>query len=120
MLIKIAAPIAMVAASELWARGTFCDSHTDLLRKGARALLAQAIEAKVAGFLADHADRRSEDGGRRWCHRYLPERPVMTGIGPVAVRVPRVRDRLSGGDERIRFTTAFLPPMRTARRAWRC
>jgi hypothetical protein len=102
MLIKIAAPIAMVAASELWARGTFCDSHTDLLRKGARALLAQAIEAKVAGFLADHADR------------------VMTGIGPVAVRVPRVRDRLSGGDERIRFTTAFLPPMRTARRAWRC
>ena len=41
-----------------------------------------------------------------------PEREVMTGIGPVAVRQPRVRDREAAADdpERIHFTPAILPP----------
>ena len=44
-------------------------------------------------------------------HGHLPEREVMTGIGPVAVRQPRVRDRGAADDpERIRFTPAILPP----------
>ena len=34
----------------------------------------------------------------------------MTGIGPVAVRCPRVRDRAGGGEDRIHFTSAILPP----------
>jgi hypothetical protein len=34
----------------------------------------------------------------------------MTGIGPVAVRCPRVRDRVAEGSKRIRFSSAFLPP----------
>ena len=39
------------------------------------------------------------------------EREVMTGIGPVGVRQPRVRDRGAGDDAgRIRFTPAILPP----------
>ena len=91
--------------------GTFTDSLTEVLRNGARALLAQAVEAEVASFLAEHADKRSEDGRRRLVrHGHLPERSVMTGIGPVEVRVPRVRDRLGGGDEHIRLTSAILPP----------
>jgi transposase-like protein len=91
--------------------GTFTDSLTEVLRAGARALLAQAVETEVSSFLAEHADRRSEDGRRRLVrHGHLPARSVMTGIGPVEVRVPRVRDRLGGGDERIRFTSAILPP----------
>ena len=90
---------------------TFTDSLTEVLRNGARALLAQAVEAEVASFLAEHADKRSEDGRRRLVrHGHLPERSVMTGIGPVEVRVPRVRDRLGGGDEHIRLTSAILPP----------
>jgi hypothetical protein len=40
----------------------------------------------------------------------LPEREIMTGIGPVAVRCPRVRDRAGEGPERIRFSSAILPP----------
>jgi hypothetical protein len=40
----------------------------------------------------------------------LPEREIMTGIGPVAVRCPRVRDRVGEGSERIRFSSAILPP----------
>ena len=93
--------------------GTFNDQLTDVLRNGARALLAQAVEAEVADFLGRHADLKTEDGHRRVVrHGHLPEREVMTGIGPVAVRQPRVRDREAGADdpERIHFTPAILPP----------
>jgi transposase-like protein len=93
--------------------GTFNDQLTDVLRDGARALLAQAVEAEVADFLGTHADLKTEDGHRRVVrHGHLPEREVMTGIGPVAVRQPRVRDREAGADdpERIHFTPAILPP----------
>jgi transposase-like protein len=92
--------------------GTFTDSLTEVLRNGARALLARAVEAEVAEFLAQHADLRTDDGGRRVVrHGHLPEREIMTGIGAVAVRQPRVRDRKPGRDgARIRFTPAILPP----------
>lgn len=91
--------------------GTFTDSLTEVLRTGARALLAQAVETEVAGFLAAHVDRRTDDGRRRLVrHGYLPERSIMTGIGPVEVRLPRVRDRVGADGDRIRFTSAILPP----------
>ena len=47
--------------------GTFTNSLTEVLRNGARALLAQAVEAEVAEFLAQHADLKTEDGRQRWC-----------------------------------------------------
>ena len=73
--------------------GSFADPLTEVLRNGARALLAQAVEAEVAEFLAKHADLKTADGLRRVVrHGHLPEREVMTGIGPVGVRQPRVRD----------------------------
>lgn len=93
--------------------GAFDDPLTEILRNGARALLAQAVEAEVAEFLAKHADLKTEDGRARVVrHGHLPEREVMTGIGPVAVRQPRVRDREAGAEDagRIRFTPAILPP----------
>ena len=91
--------------------GTFTDRLTDVLRDGARALLARAVEAEVAGFLAEHADKRTDDGRQRLVrHGHLPERSIMTGIGAVEVCVPRVRDRHSGADDRIRFSSAILPP----------
>jgi transposase-like protein len=40
----------------------------------------------------------------------LPEREIMTGIGPVGVRQPRIRDRKAGADARIRFNPTILPP----------
>jgi putative transposase len=91
--------------------GTFTDPLTAVLRNGARALLAQAVEAEASALLASHADKLTEDG-RQWLvrHGHLPERAVMTGIGPVAVRCPRVRDRVGEGSERIRFSSAILPP----------
>jgi transposase-like protein len=81
------------------------------LRNGARALLSQAVEAEVAALLNRHADQRTDDGRQRLVrHGHLPEREIVTGIGPVAVRCPRVRDRVSDGSERIRFSSAILPP----------
>ena len=74
--------------------GTFTDPLTEVLRNGARALLAQAVEAEVSSLLSCHADKLTDDGRRRLVrHGHLPEREIMTGIGPVAVRCPRVRDR---------------------------
>ena len=91
--------------------GTFADRLTEILRDGARALLVQAVEAEVATLLSQHADELSGDGRRRLVrHGHLPEREIMTGIGPVAVRCPRVRDRVGEGAERIRFSSAILPP----------
>ena len=81
------------------------------MRNGARALLAQAVEAEVSSLLSCHADKLTDDGRRRLVrHGHLPEREIMTGIGPVAVRCPRVRDRGGEGCERIRFSSAILPP----------
>ncbi len=91
--------------------GTFSDPLTEVLRNGARALLAQAVEAEVATFLGDHAAKLTVDGHQRLVrHGHLPEREIMTRIGPVAVRCPRVRDRRADGMERIRFSSAILPP----------
>ena len=93
------------------------DPLTDILRNGARRLLAQAVEAEAEAFLAAMKGERLADGRDRLVrHGHGPERPVQTGIGPVAVQRVRLRDR--GGDEtggeRIHFTSAILP--RWARR----
>jgi transposase-like protein len=92
--------------------GTFSDDPlTDILRAGARQLLGQAIEAEVEGHIAAHADLTDAAGRRRIVrHGYLPEREIQTGIGAVAVKAPRVRDRdpaAPGG--RIGFTSSILP-----------
>ena len=56
-------------------------------------------------------DEVTSDGRRRLVrHGHLPARKIVTGIGPVAVHCPRVRDRVGEGPERIRFSSAILPP----------
>ena len=83
------------------------DALTEVLQEGARKLLAQAIEAEVAEFLARHGDKR-DGGGRLRVVRngFLPERTIQTGIGDVPVKAPRVRDRVG----RLRFSSSILPP----------
>jgi len=91
--------------------GTFTDSLTEILRNGACALLTQAVEVEVADFLSRYANLKTEAGHQRVVrHGHLPEREIITGIGPVAVRQPRVRDREAGEGERIRFSPTILPP----------
>ncbi len=86
------------------------DVLTDILRAGARRLLAEAIEAEVAAWIDDRADVRDEQGHRQVVRNgHLPERTVQTGIGPVEVQRPRVRDRRPA-DQREAFSSAILPP----------
>ena len=92
------------------------DPLTAILRSGARRLLAQAVEAEAEAFLAAMKGVPLPDGRERLVrHGHGPERQVQTGIGPVAVRRVKLRDRGPGtAAERIRFTSSILP--RWARR----
>jgi len=88
------------------------DPLTSVLRNGARQLLAQAVEAEAATFLAAMRDERLDDGRARLVrHGHGPERTIQTGIGPVPIRRPRLRDRgaEASSEDRIRFTSTILP-----------
>lgn len=89
-------------------RDTVKDPLTDLLRKGARELLQAAIEAERDAFLAEFAERRTADGRAAVVGSgYHPARAVQTGIGPVTVKVPKVRAK----DGRpVTFRSALVPP----------
>ncbi len=83
------------------------DALTEVLREGARTLLAQAIDAEVAEFLARHTDQRDATGRARLVRNgHLPERTIQTGIGEVVVKAPRVRDRAG----QLRFRSSIVPP----------
>lgn len=86
------------------------DPLTDILRSGARDLIQQAVEAELSALLEAYSGDQTADGRTRLVrHGHLPEREVITGIGAVPVKVPRVRDR-GDGAEKIRFTSTILPP----------
>ena len=82
------------------------DALTEVLREGARTLLAQAVEAEVAEFLARHQGEQDAAGRTRMVRNgHLPERTIQTGLGQVAVKAPRVHDRRG----QVRFSSAMVP-----------
>ncbi|AVC52626.1 transposase, Mutator family protein (plasmid) [Rhizobium leguminosarum bv. viciae] len=87
------------------------DPLTNVLRSGARKLLAQAIEMEAEAFLGAMKDLKLADGRDRIVrHGHAPERSIQTGIGPVPVSRVKIRDR--GADcevDRIRFSSSILP-----------
>jgi putative transposase len=86
------------------------DVLTEVLRDGARRMLAQAVEAEAAAWIRAHAHLKDEAGRQQVVRNgHLPERTIQTGIGPVEVQQPRVRDRRPA-DQREAFTSAILPP----------
>jgi transposase-like protein len=87
------------------------DPLTNILRSGARQLLAQAVENEAAAFLDAMKDLKLPDGRDRLVrHGHGPERTIQTGIGGVEVARVKIRDRAAAEDgERIRFTSAILP-----------
>jgi putative transposase len=87
------------------------DPLTDILRSGARQLLAQAVEIEAEAFLAAMKDLKLADGRDRLVrHGHGPARTIQTGIGRVEVARVKIRDRaVAGAGERIRFTSAILP-----------
>src|SRR5579871_1761564 len=86
------------------------DVLSEVLREGARQLLAQAIHAEVGAWIDDHSHLRDPDGRQQVVRNgYLPERTILTGVGPIEIKQPRVHDRRAP-EEREKFTSAILPP----------
>jgi putative transposase len=86
------------------------DPLTEILRSGARRLIAQAVEAEFEEFLASTANLVLPDGRQRVVrHGHDPIRSIQTGIGPVDVQKPKARDRDTSAGERVRFTSNILP-----------
>jgi transposase-like protein len=91
-------------------KGAIDDPLTEILRVGARRLIAQAVEAEFETFLATNADLILSDGRQRVVrHGHDPVRAIQTGIGPVDVEKPKARDRGAAVDDRIRFASTILP-----------
>ena len=84
------------------------DVLEELARRGARQILAQAMEAEVAEHLEKHRNLTNEEGRRLVVRNgHQPERELVTGIGPLKVRQPRVDDRAL--DQAQRFNSQILP-----------
>ncbi len=63
-----------------------------VLKQGAQQLLAKAIEAEVTLLLEDNNSLMTDDGKAGLVRNgYLPERTIQTGLGDIAVKVPKVR-----------------------------
>ncbi|MCH8177117.1 MAG: IS256 family transposase [Proteobacteria bacterium] len=89
-------------------RDTITDALTEMLRTGAQQLIYQAVQAEQTELLALHANRLTKDGKAAVVRNgYLPEREILTGIGPVTVRIPKVRAKTG---EPITFQSALVPP----------
>ena len=89
-------------------RDTFTDALTELLQTGAQQLIHQAVQTELSQCLAQCTDRLTDDGRAVVVRNgYQPERDILTGIGPVKVRIPKVRAK-SG--EPITFHSALVPP----------
>jgi transposase-like protein len=84
----------------------------ELVRDGARAMLAAALQAEVAAYVDAYADQVDE-AGRRLVVRngHHEPREVTTAAGAVPVRAPRVNDKRTDAEtgERMRFSSAILP-----------
>jgi transposase-like protein len=88
------------------------DPLTEFARDGARRMLAAALRAEAAAFVAQPAEETLPDGRRRVVrHGHGPQRSIQTGIGALDVQRPKVRDRATdvSADQKIRFTSAILP-----------
>ncbi|MGA8582317.1 MAG: IS256 family transposase, partial [Roseiarcus sp.] len=91
-------------------KGAIDDPLTEILRAGARRLIAQAVEAEFEIFLVSTVDLVLPDGRQRVVrHGHDPVREIQTGIGPVEVQKPKARDRGATAAARIRFTSNILP-----------
>jgi putative transposase len=79
----------------------------EITRTGARKMLQRALENEIEEYLACSSCARTEDGQRAIVRNgYLPERAVQTGVGPLLIKQPRVRDKRG----LKKFTSSILPP----------
>ncbi len=93
---------------DLKGRDTITDALTELLQTGAQQLIHQAVQVELEALLEQYTGRLTADGKAAVVRNgYLPERKILTGIGPVTVKIPKVRSK-SG--EPVTFRSALVPP----------
>ena len=88
-------------------RAELADPLNDLLRQGAKQLIEQAVEVELQELLSYYSDQQVDGRAAVVRNGYLPERSLQTGIGPVKVKVPKVRSRTG---EAVTFHSALVPP----------
>ena len=89
-------------------RDGMTDALTEMLKAGAQALIASAVEAELAGYMAQFSDLRTAAGHAAVVRNgHHPARPFQTGIGPVSVRIPKVRSK---DGTPVTFRSALVPP----------
>ena len=89
-------------------REASADPLTELLRTGAQQLICQAVEAELQELLGQYSERRTADGKAGVVRNgYLPERELQSGVGPITVRIPKVRAKT--GDP-VTFRSVLVPP----------
>jgi putative transposase len=92
--------------------GSVMDPLIEIARDGARRMLAAALRAEAASFVAQFAEERLPDGRQRVVHHGTgPERNIQTGIGAIPVQRQKVRDRATDAppENKIRFSSRILP-----------
>ncbi|GAA2449086.1 IS256 family transposase [Actinomadura vinacea] len=88
-----------------------CDQTDEIVREGARRMLAEALQAEVDAYIAQYAEQRDEHGGRLVVRNgYHQPREVLTSAGAVEVKAPRVNDKRTDPATGERFSSAILPP----------
>jgi len=86
------------------------DVLTSILRQGAQRLLTEAVEAEVAEWIEAHRHLHDERGHRQIVRNgHLPQRTLLTGVGPIELQQPRVLDRRPA-EEAESFSSKILPP----------
>ena len=80
-------------------------------RQGAQKMLQLALENEVEEFIQKHSSLKSENGNKVVTKNgYMPEREILTGMGPLAIKQPRIDDRhLKDYNRYDRFTSNILP-----------
>ena len=82
------------------------DALRSLLRSGARELITKAVQTELAKFLSQYQDMTDYEGRPLVLRNgYLPQREIMTGIGPFDIKVPKTRDL---GGQGIHFRSELL------------
>jgi len=89
-------------------RDTITDALTEMLRTGAQQLIQQAVQVELADFMQQYKDRLTEDGKAAVVRNgYHPQREILTGIGAVPVKIPKVRAK---DGKPVTFHSALVPP----------
>jgi len=87
---------------------TIQDPLTEMLRVGAQKLIQQAVDVELQELLSKHTDKRTVDGNAGVVRNgYLPSRELQTGIGPVSVKIPKIRSKTG---KPVTFHSALVPP----------